>query len=141
MSQENVEMVLRAFDAFNHGDSSFFLGLYDPDIVLRVSAPALDSGVYHGAEAVERFYRQFFATFGGTYRFETEKAIEVGDSVLVIARATARGRRSGAAVESRSTSFIATIRAERIIRIDQPGSVEEAREILGLPEQDAHADS
>src|SRR5687767_5378986 len=107
MSQENVELVLRAFDAFNEGDSAFFLSLYDPDIVLTVGAPAIDSGVYHGAEAVESFYRQFFATFGGTYRFEAEEVVDVGDSVLVIAKASARGRRSGAAVEQRATPFIA----------------------------------
>jgi ketosteroid isomerase-like protein len=62
---ENAALVHKAFDAFNSGDPSFFLNHYDPDIVLRISPPNLNSGTYHGAEAVERHYSQFFGLSGG----------------------------------------------------------------------------
>jgi ketosteroid isomerase-like protein len=137
---ENAELVRKAFDAFNSGDPSFFLDHYDPDIVLRISPPDINSGTYHGAEAVERHYSQFFGTFGGTFRVEIEKLIEVGDTVLTISKTTARGRRSGAPVQGVLVLWIATIRGGKIIRIDEPASLEEACEIVGLSEQDIHAD-
>jgi ketosteroid isomerase-like protein len=129
---ENAALVRKAFDAFNSGDPSFFLDHYDRDIVLRISPPNINSGTYHGAEAVERHYSQFFGAFGDTFRVEIEKLIEVGDSVLTISKNTAQGRRSGATVQSVSVFWIATIRGGKIIRIDEPASLEEACEIVGL---------
>src|SRR5688572_22369623 len=131
---ENEALVRKAFDAFNSGDPSFFLDHYDPDIVLRISPPNINSGTYHGAEAVERHYSQFFGTFGGTFRVEIERLIEVGDSVLVISKNTARGRRSGAKVQSVLVPWLVTFRGGKIIRIDEPASLEEACEIVGLSE-------
>jgi ketosteroid isomerase-like protein len=132
---ENATLVRQAFDAFNSGDPSFFLDHYDPDIVLRIAPPNINSGTYHGAEAVERQYTQFFATFGGTFRVEIEKLIEVGDSILVISKNRARGRRSGATVESVLVPWIATFRGGKIIRIDEPASLEEACELVGLSKE------
>ncbi len=140
MSQENVELVREAFEAFNHGDPSFFLSLYDADIVMRIAPPNIDGGTYHGAEAVERYYTQFFAAFGGSYRVEIEQVINVGDSVLTIQKATAKGRESGATVQ-KVVPWIVTMRGGKIIRIDHPASLEEALEMVGLSEQDVHADS
>ena len=136
MSQENVELLRTAFAAFNNGDPSVFLGLYDPDVVLRITPPDIDAGTYHGAEAVERYYDQFFAAFGGTYRIEIEKMIEVGDSVLAIHKARATGRRSGVPVE-KAIHWICTMRGGKIIRFDHPATLAEACEIIGLSEQDA----
>src|SRR5688500_11530369 len=108
MSQENVDLVRKAFDAFNSGDPTFFLDRYDPDIVLRISPPDINSGTYHGAQAVERHYSQFFAAFGGTFQVEIERVIDLGDTVLAISKATARGRRSGVTVENPMTFWMAT---------------------------------
>ena|SRR3989442_275754 len=141
MSQGNVEIIRHAFEAFNEGDFSVFLSLYDEDIVLRISPPSIESGSFYGAKAVEHHYRRFFAPFGETYRVEIEELIEAGDSVLVLHRARARGRRSGAEVESMTTAAIFTIRGGKIIRIDQPADREEALEAVGLSELDTHADS
>jgi ketosteroid isomerase-like protein len=133
---KNERLVREAFDAFNSGDPSFFLEHYDPDIVLRISPPDINSGTYYGAEAVERHYSQFFGSFGGSFRVEIEKLVEVGDTVFTISTTKARGRRSGAEVRSVSVFWIATVRAGKIIRIDEPGNLEEALEIVGLSEQD-----
>jgi ketosteroid isomerase-like protein len=136
MPPQNQELMREAFDAFNNGDPSVFLSLYDPDIVLRISPPDIDAGTYHGAEAVERHYFEFFAAFGGTYRFEFVKLVPVGDSVLALAKSAGRGRRSGAEVHSRPLTLIATIRGGKIIRMDQSASLEEACAILGVREED-----
>jgi ketosteroid isomerase-like protein len=134
MSQRNAEIIRHAFEAFNEGDFSVFLNLYDEDIVLHVSPPSIEAGSYYGAEAVERYYRRFFAPFGETYRVEIEDLFEAGDSVVVFHRARARGRRSGAEVESVSLAGIFTMRGGKIIRIDHPSDREAAIEAVGLSE-------
>lgn len=57
MSQGNVEIIRHAFEAFNDGDFSVFLNLYDEDIVLRISPPSIESGSYYGAVAVQHQYQ------------------------------------------------------------------------------------
>jgi ketosteroid isomerase-like protein len=140
MSQENVETVRHAFEAFNEGDYSVFLKLYDRDIVLCVPPGVIESGVFHGAKEVERYYRRWFGPFGESARVEIEELIEAGDSVIAIHRERARGRLSGAEVDRLSYS-IHTLRGGKIIRIDHPATREAALEAVGLSKQDAHADS
>src|SRR5690348_16932468 len=140
MSQENVEAIRQAFEAYNSGDPSVFLDLYDPDIVLRVSTAYIESGTYHGAAEVEHWYRRWFASFGESYRMTLGELIDAGDSVVVTYDASARGRSSGAEVAWRSISLIFTMRGGKIIRIDHPIDLDEALEAVGLSERDAHAE-
>jgi ketosteroid isomerase-like protein len=132
MSQENVETIRHAFEAYNGGDPSVFLDLYDPDIVLRVATGFVESGTYHGAEEVEHWYRRWFASFGESYRFTLGELIDAGDSVVAIHDARGRGRQSGAEVEIRSIPVIFTMRGGKIIRIDHPSDLEDALEAVGL---------
>ena len=48
MSQENVEIVQAAFEAWNAGDMDAFRELYDPDVIVRIA------GGLAGAGAVRR---------------------------------------------------------------------------------------
>ena len=52
MSQENVELLSRAYAAFNEGDPSVFLERYDADIVLWVSPSSPERGCFLGRQAV-----------------------------------------------------------------------------------------
>jgi uncharacterized protein len=134
MSQENVEIIRKAFEAFNAGDRAVFLGLYDEDIVLHIAAPSLDAGSYYGADEVERQYTRMFAPFGETYEVEIEQLIDAGDSVVVFNRDKGRGVRSGVAVEGLPSSGIFTMRGGRIIRIDHLADRTEALNAVGLAE-------
>ena len=118
MSAENVELLRRAYKAFNEGDRSVFLEHYDPDILLWVSPSYPESGTVLGAADVERWFAEFFAPFGRSFRVEPEELIEVGDSVVVLTTELAQGRRSGAEVSTRQHTLIYTLRAGKIIRID-----------------------
>src|SRR5262245_33946777 len=141
MSQENVETVRHAFEAFNRGDRSVFLDLYDQDIVLHIAPPSIDAGSYFGAEEVERPYTGMFAPFGETYRIEVEELIVAGDSVVVFHRARGRGRASGVEVEGLPTWGIYTMRGGKVIRIDHPANRAEAFAAVGLSGQDGHGES
>ncbi len=134
MSQENVEFLRRAYDAFNEGDPSVFLDHYDPDIVLWVSPDRPESGCFLGRQAVERWFAEFFAPFGRSVRVEPEEFIEVGDSVVVLTTERAEGRQSGAEVSSQQHPLIYTRRAGKIIRIDVRAGRTDALAAVGLRE-------
>ena len=141
MSQENLELLRRAYEAFNDGDPSVFLDHYDPDIVLWVGPHSIEAGTVLGAATVEQWFTEYFAPFGSSLRIDIEEFVEVGDSVVVLTIERARGRRSGAEITSRQHPIVYTLRAGKIIRIDLHASRAEALEAVGLSEQDAHADS
>ena len=54
MSQQNVEVVKAAFDAWNAGDMDRVRDLYDPNIVLHMVPDWPEPGPYAGREAVMR---------------------------------------------------------------------------------------
>src|SRR5437764_11542802 len=134
MSQENVELLRRAYEAFNAGDPSVFLEHYDPNIVLWVSPSFTESGTFLGAAGVEQYFTEFFAPFGDSFRVVPDEFIEVGDSVIVLTTEHAQGRRSGAQVGSRQHPLIFTLRAGKIIRIDIHVGRSDALEAVGLRE-------
>ena len=62
MSQENVEIVRRVYDAAARRDSATVLALYDPDIELDASQLGVagiaggDEAVYRGHDGLRRFF-------------------------------------------------------------------------------------
>ena len=50
MSQENVEIVRRAYEAFERGDLSAALEAFSPDLVTYIAPPIPVAGTYHGPE-------------------------------------------------------------------------------------------
>ena len=56
MSQQNVEVVKAAFDAWNAGDMDRFRDLYDPNVVLHMLPDWPEPGPYAGRahESVEK---------------------------------------------------------------------------------------
>lgn len=135
MSHEKlVDLLRRAYEAFNAGDPSVWLGLYDPDIVLRVAPNAsVEPGTFLGAEAVEGWFTELFRPFGKSFQVEVLEMIEVGDSVVVMQRNAARGRASGVEVGSPSAASVVTFRAGRVIRMDVVESRAVALRIVGRP--------
>jgi ketosteroid isomerase-like protein len=58
MSEENVEVVRAASQAWNAGDMDAFRELHDPDVILRTEKNWPEPGPYTGREAVLCFVRQ-----------------------------------------------------------------------------------
>jgi ketosteroid isomerase-like protein len=64
MSQENVEVVREHIEAFRHGDVPGALACFDPDVVWDPSrGDAVDVGVAHGREEVDRTVRHYTGAF------------------------------------------------------------------------------
>ena len=64
MSQENVEIVRQAWEAFMRRDTEAALALYDPEIEIDLRGEArVGGGVYYGREGVQKWLRDLLSAF------------------------------------------------------------------------------
>jgi ketosteroid isomerase-like protein len=131
MSRENVEVVLDQFAAVNERDFARAMSHYAEDVELVVDADAfLESGTFSGRDAVGQWFGNWFATFEPGYRFEIDEARDLGDTVLLIASHSGRGRASGAEVRG-ETGYLYGLRDGKIVRAELFSSGEEALAAAG----------
>jgi ketosteroid isomerase-like protein len=137
MSQENVEVVRRIYDAWIAGDYETVVSAYDAEIRLNPDPEASWVGIdedYLGHEGVRRYLRAVYEAFED-YRPEIEQIIDVGEGrVLTLAVEHGRGRGSGAPVQAARTAHLWTLRAGKAVRIDLFLDRERALEAVGLRE-------
>ena len=139
MSQENVEIVKRAFEAQNRGDLDGLLDLMTEDVVIDASRRIIDPVKATGHEEVMSLAAMLDDVWADQRR-EAEDWIDAGDAVVVPMRLINRGRASGVPVEARS-AWAVYVCEGKITRLVVYQSRAEALEAVGLSEQDAHADS
>ena len=131
MSQENVEIVRAAIDAFNERDWDAALKDAAPDSEADLSRAV---GPMHGVYKLDRV-RNFFDELADSWdslRIETDEFIEADDHVVVPWTVHARGR-DGIEVSARVT-WVWTIRDRAIERISMYQGRQEALEAAGLRE-------
>ena len=135
MSQQNVEIVRRAFDAFTRGDTEGVLRLCDENIV--ITQPRELPGVSrqqrgHGGvlEAFSIWPEQW-----DDFYIEILRTVGSGDYVVVTARTGGRGKQSGAEVKM-EFAFVFTVRDERIVEMQIFMREEQALEAAGLRNSD-----
>src|SRR5262245_47377329 len=138
MSEENVEVVRRAFDAFNRGgvDACVSEGVWSPEIVWDVTPSRIPGlGAYRGQEEVRRFFEEdWFGTFPfDEWEVVLEEVIDAGDRVVGMSRQHGRGASSGAVAEQ-EVAQIATLRDGQIVRVVTYLDRAEALEAAGLSE-------
>jgi ketosteroid isomerase-like protein len=99
--------------------------------------PAADwvgvNDMYRGHEGVRRYMAQVYEAFED-YRPEVEDLLDAGDKVITLAVEHGRGRASGAAVESRRTAHVWTMRKNKAIRLDLYLDRGKALQAAGLSE-------
>jgi ketosteroid isomerase-like protein len=114
MSQENVEVVRAAYDAYNRGDLDAALKDAAPECELDwTRAVGPQRGVYR-LDQMRAFFVDFLEAFEST-RVEPEEFIEAGDEVVVPQTGYIRGR-DGIEVTAR-VALVWTIRDGAIVRI------------------------
>jgi ketosteroid isomerase-like protein len=89
MSQENVVLANRAFDAFAQRDIDAFVAFHDPDCEIQ---PLLADvrGSYHGHDGVREWLDDLFGAFPD-FSFHPDEVRELGDRTLAAARVSAHG--------------------------------------------------
>ena len=103
MSQENVEIARRSFDAWNRDDLDAFLAELDPEVVWHTAIEGTAEGddvVYRGHDGVRQIWKDYRGeVFSRIEVWETE-LLDLGDSVLRLGRFRVIGRTSGVEIES-----------------------------------------
>ena len=133
MSQENVEIVCRLYEAWNQGDFDAGWELCDADLVAdRSNSLGPDARIYRRRAEVEQFFNQWRASWAAT-RWEIERYIDGGDKVVVSGRLHVRGVESGATVEA-NVNQVATLRDGKIVHIKLFQTPDEALTAAGLRE-------
>jgi ketosteroid isomerase-like protein len=130
MSQENVEIVRRFYEAFNRGDRDGWLRLMSSDVELL--AHEIGGGHTVGAEEVARGMDEFTSVFA-SYEVSPDDFYDAGDQIVVVLRRSATSARSPASIENRFGQVI-SIRGGRIVRFQSFPRVSEALEAAGLSE-------
>ena len=130
MSQANVEIIRRMYDAFARGDVEASLSCLDPEIEFSQPADEPGGGTYHGHEGVVRAFAAWTGAWDD-YRVEVEELTGHGDSVLARTRHCGRGKGSGAEVEQQIFQLW-VLRDERVVRATMFYDESEAREATGL---------
>jgi len=134
MSEENVEIVRKAFAAFERGDIEGVLRLCDEDIVIT-QPPDLP-----GVSPEQRGHRGVLEALAiwpeqwDEYRIELLRVDPApGGKVFVAQRSSGRGKQSGVEVDM-DFSFVFTIREEKISEWRLFMQEEQAVEAAGLSE-------
>jgi ketosteroid isomerase-like protein len=129
MSQENVETVKAAIDAYNREDWDAVFQDMAPGFEFDMSrAIGTNRGIY-GLDQARRYLVDFAASWESV-RIEPHEFIEAGDLVVVPQTSHARGR-DGIEVVSRPT-YVWTIRDGAIERISLYQERQDALEAVGL---------
>ena len=133
MSQENVEIVRRAFETFAQEGPEAMVNFGDPDIELWLPTGMIQAaGTYRGHQAVLDWMKEW-AEAWEEIDYTPEEFTEAGDNVLVSVRYDGRGKGSGVRVEGRFW-YLITIRNGKIVRWELYPERAQALEAAGLSE-------
>ena len=131
MSQENLEIVKRALDAFSSGDADAFADLTTPDVEWKTGLGAIEGGeIFHGRAGVEKYFERLSSAWD-EFRFIPDEFRDRDDVVLVLGRLEGRGRGGGVPVDS-PVGAVWDLREGKIWRLRAYLDRAEASEVAGL---------
>jgi ketosteroid isomerase-like protein len=130
MSEENVEVVREAVDAFNARDRDRLLGLMDPEIEFR---SVFERKTYRGLAEMVQFREDLDATLE-EFHSEDDRFLDAGeDRVLYLYRVVGRGAGSGVPV-SRENAILWHLRNGKLLKGEVYLDQREALQAAGLSE-------
>jgi ketosteroid isomerase-like protein len=132
MSQENVEIVQAAIAAYLSNDEPTTRELIAPDLVVSTRPDQPDAVDRRGYEGLLQASAEWVEAWD-EHTLEVARVWGAGDLVVVSARESAHGKTSGVPMES-ETTFLYTLSAGKISRIQIFGSEREALQAAGLEE-------
>ena len=136
MSQENVEIVRAAFEAWNARPGEPDFALFHPELVYHPRADEPDPSPHVGRDAFERLVRGFVESFSEV-TFEVLELTDAGNHVITSTVLHAvlhgRGSASGAGV-SDTYVFVYKLRDGLVVEGWEYRTKQEALEAVGLSE-------
>ena len=136
MSQENVEIVRKLFEAVARRDTATVLSLYDPDFEWdgsrhRWSELMRGKSVFRGHEELRKWGRNYYEAWENLDD-DIEELIDAGDQVISIVTTRARGRASGIDVEWKENAGVWTLQDGKIVRVVWFATRADALEAAGV---------
>jgi uncharacterized protein len=131
MSNENAELVRRAYQAYASGDLNGMLELVDPDLEWTYLDPALEyptPQVCHGRQELEQLLRHW-AEHG--LRAELEEVTSSGELVMVGVRTPGVDVHDGRGGDDRAYCVF-TVREGRIVALRDCRDRQEALQVVGV---------
>ena len=129
MSQENVEVVRRVYEAAGNRDTETVFDLYDPEVVLDASRLGMFAEPYHGHDGLRSMFRHWHDAWG-EIEYSYDELLDAGDQVISVVTRHARGRGSGAEVD-RHFALLWSVNNGRVVRVVWYLSRAEALEAAG----------
>jgi ketosteroid isomerase-like protein len=133
MSQENVDLVRRGFDAYQRRDVQGMCDVAHSDCeVFTFTVGVVEAQPFRGHAGIADWMAQELEPWAA-WRVEPGELREVGERVLVRAAVTARGK--GSAVELNSDAgMVFEFRDKKIAQVSSYLNWQEALEAVGLSE-------
>ena len=125
-------MTLRqVFEAFNSGDIARIVAFTHPDFEGKIPPElSAEPDTYRGPDGIRRYFETFEDAMD-EIRFHPERFWDVGESVVVAARVTAKGRQTAIPVEQRF-ALVWTFRDGKALQVRAYASLSEALDAVGL---------
>jgi ketosteroid isomerase-like protein len=134
MSQQNVEIVKAAYEAFAREGLDLWIEHFADDVDYRAVEGAIDDwGPIKGTDALRAYFQDWIDMFDGFWMEAVELFDAGGDTVVTVERYGGRARLSG--VETDQTEVeVFMIRDGKIARGREYNTLDEALEAAGLRE-------
>jgi ketosteroid isomerase-like protein len=132
MSNENADLIRRAYQAYVSGDLAAMLELVDPDLEWTYLNPALEQPapqVCHGRQELEQVLQGWA---GHGLRAEVEEVVDSGELVMVSVRTPGVDAHFGRGGDDRAYSVF-TVRDGRIVALRDCRDRQEALQLAGIP--------
>jgi ketosteroid isomerase-like protein len=94
MSQENVERLRTALEAYNRDGPEAIIALLDPDVEWIADRSDMGRVTYRGRDGVRKSFEELYDGFD-KLGFEVEELIDADDHIVALGQMTARGRSTG----------------------------------------------
>ena len=131
MSQENVDLTRRAFEAFDDRDLDGLLAMLDDDVEAFPILAGMDGG-YRGHDAIRGWWASLLGTFPD-FRAEISELHDLGEVTLAVVRVRGRGVGSDTPVDA-TVWQVTRFRQGKCIAWRVYTSEREALDAVGLSE-------
>jgi ketosteroid isomerase-like protein len=134
MSEENVEIVRRGYEAYARGDLEELMEITDPGVEwIPAIAPLLGVEPVRGIDGLRRFLTEDVPAGFDDFEARPLSMEDLGDAVLVHSRYAGRGRASGVPVSLEAFTLI-VLRDGKTVSLRDYETKAEALEAAGLSE-------
>jgi ketosteroid isomerase-like protein len=133
MSEENVELAYRFYDAFNRRDFDALLAFMDPEVEFAARFMEMEGDPYYrGHDGVREWWRTLLAVFPD-FSVEVLEVRDLGDTGIAALRLRGHGADSGVPFDEAMWQTV-KVRDGKVTWAHNFGSEAEALEVAGLRE-------